>query len=442
MKVIVVGGVAAGMSAASKIKRLRKDAQVTVYEKGSYLAYGACGLAYYVAGYNNDHTKMIIRTKEQFEAAGINTHIRHEVFEVDPASKTVKVKNLDTGAVFADSYDKLMIGVGANAILPPIDGINRKGVYTLKTMEDGLMLKEAANSYGVMDAVVIGGGYIGVEAAEAMRALNKQVTLIESAGSILTQFEPEITALAREELLSNGVQLRVGETIEAITGNSAGEVVTNQGRYTADIIVAAAGIRPATRFLESTGIAMEANGAIIVDRFTRTSLPDIYAAGDCTSVYNRVTGGNSYIPLGTYANKCGRLAGENICGVAAEFTGALASAALKVFGLQLGRTGLTFAEAKVLGINAAEVTVKTSNHPPYYPGVEDMTIKLVYSKPDYRILGAQTAGREGAALRIDIFATAIQAGMTTKELGMTDLIYSPPYSNVWDAVHIACNAAK
>ena len=442
VKYIIIGGVAAGMSAASKIKRMDASAEVTVYEKGAYLSYGACGLAYYVADYNDDHTRMIARTREAFEKAGIKTFLNHEAIAVDSFAKTLTVKDVKSGATLQDRYDKLLIATGASAVKPPIPGIEKRGVYTLKTMEDGLGLKEAVSAYGVHEVVVIGGGYIGVEVAEAMRARKKQVTLIEAMPSILAQFDSEIVSLAERELKANGVDVKKGERVEEFSGTSLNAVRTDKGSYTADIAVVAAGVKPNTAFLAGTGVALAPNGAVIVDRQLRTNVADIYAAGDCAVVYNRLKNRDDYIPLGTYANKCGRLAGGNMLGRGDEFTGALGSSALKVFGLELGRTGLTEAEALELACNAAAVTVNTTNHPAYYPGQTELTIKLVYDKNNYRILGAQLAGREGAALRTDIFATAIQGGMTTKELGMTDLIYSPPWAGVWDAVHIACNAAK
>lgn len=431
------------MSAASKIKRTQKDAVVHVYEKGGFLSYGACGLCYYVAGYNDDHRKMIARTREQFETQGIETYLRSEVIDVDIHSKVVSVRSLDTGSITRDSYDKLMIATGAESVRPPILGIDKKGVKTLKTMEDGLCLKDEVKGYGINDVVIIGGGYIGVEMAEAMHALGKRVVILEAAGRILTPFDDEIAELALRELKSKGIEVRTDEKVLSFKGGgSVNSVATEKGEYIADMVVVAAGVKPATGFLKNTGIAMEGNGAIIVDRQMRTSIPDVYSAGDCAVVYDRVKDKNVYLPLGTVANKCGRIAGGNMCGGNEEYLGALSSAALKVFDLQLGRTGLGEREARDLGYHYGTVFVEGRNHPAYYPGSEPLMIKVIYERPSMKILGAQLCGKEGAALRTDIFAVAIQAGMTTRQLGMADLIYSPPYAGVWDAVHIACNAAK
>lgn len=443
MKHVIIGGVAAGMSAASKIKRTQKDAVVHVYEKGGFLSYGACGLCYYVAGYNDDHTKMIARTRAQFAEQGIETFMRSEVIDVDVSSKVVTVRSLDTGNVIKDTYDRLMVATGAESVRPPILGIDKKGVYTLKTMEDGLCLKEEIKGYGINDIVIVGGGYIGVEMAEAMHALKKRVVIIEAAGRILLPFDDEIAELALRELKSKGIEIKTDEKVVSFKGGSSvNTVVTEKGEYIADVVIVAAGVKPATGFLKNTGIAAEKNGAIIVDRQMRTSIADIYSAGDCAVVYDCVKNKNVYLPLGTVANKCGRIAGGNMCGSSDEYVGALSSAALKVFDLQLGRTGLGENEARELGLTYGTVFVEARNHPAYYPDSEPLMVKVIYERPSLKILGAQLCGKEGAAIRTDIFAVAIHAGMTTKQLGMTDLIYSPPYAGVWDAVHIACNAAK
>ncbi len=441
MKVIVIGGVAAGMSAASKIKRTDPTAQVTVYERGELLAYGACGLPYFVAGYNDDASLLVARSKEKFEQQGIVCHLRHEVVAVDPAGKRVTVADLQTGRTFEDSYDKLMLAVGASPILPPLPGVEKEGVFTLKTVDDALRLKAAATPG--RRAVVVGGGYIGIETAEALSTRGCHVTVVERAPRVLTPFEPELSALAQEELAAQGVALRLGESVTAIEGGAAVTGVrTEQATLPAELVVLALGVRPATGFLAGSGIQLLPNGAVVVDRELRSSLPDVWAAGDCAVVYNSALGENSYLPLGTTANKCGRIAGENICGAHTSFIGALGSAAIKVFDIELGRTGFSEQDAKRLGYDYGTVVVRGRNHPAYYPGSDKITVKLVYERGGKRLLGASLAGAKGAALRTDIFAVAIQAGMTAGQLGMTDLVYAPPFSGVWDIVNIACNAVK
>ncbi len=444
MKIIIIGGVAAGMSAASKIRRVDPDTKVTVYEKGGFLSYGACGLPYYVGDYNDDYRKMIARTRETFSKMGIETFLRHEVQSVDVERKEVLVKDLLNGQEFTDSYDKLMIAVGASAVVPPFPGKELMGVHVLKSMEDGIFLKEYAKMPEIRNIVIVGGGYIGVECAEAFLNLGKNVRMLEAAPRILMPFDEEIAALAHEELVKSGVLLNTGEKVEGFYGDGlyVKGVKTDKGTYEADLVIVAVGVRPCTEFLKNTGISMGKNGALIVDREMRTSVPDVYAAGDCILVYHEGLEEDSFLALGTVANKCGRIAGANMAGGHESFIGALGSAAIKVCGLELGRTGMGEGDAIRLSKDYKTLVIQANDHPAYYPDPTPITIKLIYEKGTKRLLGAQTCGQKGAVLRADVFAVAIHCRMTTAELGMTDLIYAPPFSGVWDAIQIACNAAK
>lgn len=443
MKIIIIGGVAAGMSAAARIKRTDKSAEVVVYEKGLHLSYGACGLPYFVSNVNDDWHKMIARTKEEFEAQGITIKLQHEVVKVVPADKKVVVRDLATGDMFIDNYDKLMIGTGASPIVPNIPGTWLKNVHVLKTIEDGISLKAAASDPSVRDVVVVGGGYIGIEIVEAMSVLGKNVRCIEAADKILAPFDNEITDLAVNEINKHGVQLHLTEKVEALLGTDRVEgVKTNKGQYNADLVILAIGVRPTTSFLNGTGLLTAPNGAIIVDRELKTNLPDIWSAGDCAQVYHKGMEENVFLPLGTVANKCGRIAGGNIMGRHEKFVGALGSAAIKVLDLDLGRTGMSEGDAKRLGIDYSKVVVTANDHAAYFPDPTPITFKLIYEKGTKRLLGAQAIGKKGVVLRIDMLAVAIHNMMTTDEMGMVDLCYAPPYAGVWDVVHIACNAAK
>ncbi len=443
MKVVIIGGVAAGMSAASKVNRSQKGAQVVVYEKGGFLSYGACGLPYYVGDFNDDYRKMIARSKEAFEKTGIQCKLHHEVIAVDEIKKQVVVRDLKNNIDFIDTYDKLMISVGASAVIPPFKGSQLLGVHTLKTMEDGIFLREYAHTDSIRNVVIVGGGYIGVECAEAFLHIGKNVRLIEAADRILMPFEPEMSELATTELEEKGVKIHLGEKVQEFQGNfEVDTIITDKGRYDADLVIVAVGVRPATGFLQSTGMEMAPNGAIKVNRKLETSIPDIYAAGDCILVYNECLEEDSFLALGTVANKCGRIAGGNMAGGQEEFLGALGSAAIKVCDLEFGRTGMSEADAQRKGINYKTIMVRANDHPPYYPNPTPITIKLVYEADSKKLLGAHTCGIKGAVLRVDVFAVAIHCGMTTNELGMTDLIYAPPFAGVWDAIQIACNAAK
>lgn len=443
MKAIVIGGVAAGMSAASKLRRVLPDAHITVYERGGFLSYGACGLPYYVGGFNDDPAKMIARTQAAYTEMGIETHLFHEVLKVDPQRKTVIVKELDSQRTFEDSYDVLMVGVGCNSVSPKIAGADSPFVFYLKTMEDGLLLHEITRLRDTARVAVVGGGYIGVEMAEALVHLGKQVTLIEGGERLLNSFEPEFSELAAQELERNGVRVLVDCRVEEISESGNERIVrTSRGDIPCDMIVMSVGVVPATDFLRDTGVRMARNGALLVDREMRTSLPDVWAAGDCAVVYHRLMEEDYFIPLGTYANKCGRIAGGNMAGAHDKFTGALGTAAIKVCGLEMGRTGMSERDAKRLGVEYKTKLVTASDHPAYYPDPVKLTIKLLYEARTRKLLGACVAGARGAVMRADIFAVAIHAGMTTDELGMVDLAYAPPFAGVWDAVHIASNAAK
>ncbi len=443
MKAIVLGGVAAGMSAASKLKRERPEAEITVYERGNFLSYGACGLPYFIGGFNSDAGKLIARTREQYDKMGICTYLRHEALKVDAVLKRVEIKNHDTGETFFDNYDVLMIAVGCQSVMPSVEGADLPSVFYVKTMEDGLLFEKIGKLQGVNEVVIVGGGYIGVEMAEAMLHLNKKVTIVEAAERLLAPFEPEFSELAAQELTRKGVVLRLKERVTSFTEEKEYRMVhTDRGEYRADVVLVAVGVVPATSFLKDTGIDMARNGSLIVDREQRTSLPDVFSAGDCAVCWHRVAQENYFLPLGTVANKCGRIAGANMAGAHETFEGALGTAAIKVCDLEMARTGLSEADAKRKGIDYDMKIVVANDHPAYYPNPTKLTIKLLYEKRTLRLLGANIAGVKGAVLRGDIFAAAIHAGMGTDELGMVDLAYAPPFATVWDAVNIAANAAK
>jgi NADPH-dependent 2,4-dienoyl-CoA reductase/sulfur reductase-like enzyme len=443
MKLIVIGGVAAGMSAASKLKRISQESEVVVYEKGHFLSYGACGLPYYISGENDDYTKMIARTKEQFEEMGMEIFLQHEIVKVVPEKKQVMVKDLANNRLFLDTYDKLMISTGTFPIVPPFPGVNLKNIHVLKTLEDGIILKQIANRPEIKNVVIVGGGYIGIEVVEAMVRLGKQVRVIELSERVLQSFDREITDIVEEELVKHGVNLNLGEKVEGFTGNDRVEAVkTDRGSYEADLVLLSIGVKPATKFLNGSGIHLSENGAVMVDREMRTNHSDIYAAGDCAQVYHKVMEENTFIPLGTNANKCGRIAGGNLAGNHQKYVGTLGSAAIKIFDLELGRTGLSEREAKQLAIDFTTVFVRSADHPGYYPNQTPIWIKLICEKRTRRILGAQAIGQKGVVLRINVFAVAIHNQMPADELGMTDLCYAPPFAGVWDAIHIACNAVK
>jgi len=444
VKVIVIGGVAAGMSAAGKIKRNRLDAEVVVYEKGGTLSYGACGLPYYVSNVIKDRDRMIARTADEFRSQGISVNLYHEAVKVIPERREVIVKNLKTGETLIDTYDKLVITSGASAVVPPWEGSGLGNIFVLSNLEDGDAIKQAAHHSDVKSVAVIGAGFIGVELVEAFLEIGKQVTLIELQNQILPGFDKDMVQSLQEELAQQGAVLKLGEKVERFEGSGrVNRVITNVNSYAADLVVIAVGVRPNTSFLDGTDVARLKNGAVVVDRSMRSSIPDIFSGGDCATVYHRIlVRTDSYIPLGTNANKQGRMIGDIITGIPVDYQGTLGTAMIKVCGMEAAKTGITEKEAVINGIPYKAVTVTAENHAAYYPDPEPLLIKLITSPDSKKVLGAQIAGRSGAAIRIDIFAMAVHTGMTAPELGYVDFGYSPPFAGVWDAVGIAANRVK
>ncbi|AMC07916.1 CoA-disulfide reductase [Turicibacter sp. H121] len=444
MKVIIVGGVAAGMSAAAKLKRANKEAQITVYEKSRHVSFGACGLPYFVGNFFEDSQKMIARTVEQFNASGITVNIEHEVLNVDTDNKCITVKNLLTGETFTDTYDKLMIATGASAIIPPIKNVDLKHVYTLKSMEDGEALKHAMQNEALKRVAIVGAGFIGLEVVEAAKQYRKEVHVFQLNDRVLVDtFDKEITDLLEEELRAHDVHLHLSQTVTELVGDEAvTQIKTNDETFDVDIVVLTAGVRPNTSFLKGTGIEMLRNGALVIDHEGRTSIEDIYAAGDCASINHILKSEPAYIPLATVANKMGRIIGENLAGAHHTFNGSLASACLKVMNLEAGRTGLSEQEAINLGINYKTVFITDMNQTSYYPGQSKINVKLIYNADTKVILGGQIVGRKDAVQRVNVLATAIFAGLTTDQLAMLDLCYAPPFARTWDVLNIAGSVAK
>ena len=444
MKVIIVGGVAAGMSAAAKLKRANKEAQITVYEKSRHVSFGACGLPYFVGNFFEDSQKMIARTVEQFNASGITVNIEHEVLNVDTDNKCITVKNLLTGETFTDTYDKLMIATGASAIIPPIKNVNLKHVYTLKSMEDGESLKQAMQNEELKRVAIVGAGFIGLEVVEAAKQYGKEVHVFQLNDRVLVDtFDKEITDLLEEELRAHDVHLHLSQTVTELVGDEAvTQIKTKDEAFDIDIVVLTAGVRPNTSFLKDTGIEMLRNGALVIDHEGRTSIEDVYAAGDCASINHILKPEPAYIPLATVANKMGRIIGENLAGAHHTINGSLASACLKVMDLEAGRTGLSEQEAINQGINYKTVFITDMNQTSYYPGQSKINVKLIYNADTKVILGGQIVGRKDAVQRVNVLATAIFAGLTTDQLAMLDLCYAPPFARTWDVLNIAGSVAK
>ena len=444
MKVIIIGGIAAGMSAAAKFKRLSPNDDVIVYEKGDIVSFGACGLPYYVGGFFNDSNEMIVRTPEAFRESGIEVYIKHEVTNVDFSNKKVTVKNLNTNEVLEESYDKLMIASGARAIIPPIKNIDLENVVTLKSMDDGNKLRELMAKEENKKIAIIGAGFIGLEAAEAAKHRGKEVTVIQLQDRVLQEvFDKDITDLLEEELRKKGVNLLLSETVTELIGDGkVSKVKTNKREIEADIVILATGVKPNTDFLNCDEIKMIKNGAIVVDKYGRTSVEDVYAAGDCATINSLITDKEIYVPLATGANKLGRIVGENLAGQNNSFQGSLSSSCIKVMDMEAARTGLSEKEVKELGFDYKTKFITDMNQTSYYPGRERIYVKLIYDAHTKVILGGQVAGYKDAVQRCNVLAACIYAKMTTEQLGMLDLCYAPPFSRTWDILNVAGNVSK
>lgn len=444
MKVIIIGGIAAGMSAATKFKRLSPNDDVVVYEKGDIVSFGACGLPYYVGGFFDDSNEMIARTPEAFREAGVEIHTKHEVTNVDFSNKKVTVKNLNTNEVLEESYDKLMIASGARAIIPPIKNIDLENVVTLKSMDDGNKLRELMSKEENKKIAIIGAGFIGLEAAEAAKHRGKEVTVIQLQDRVLQEvFDKDITDLLEEELRENGVNLLLSETVTELIGDGkVSKVKTNKREIEADIVILATGVKPNTDFLNWDEIKMIRNGAIVVDKYGRTSVEDVYAAGDCATINSLITDREIYVPLATGANKLGRIVGENLAGQNNSFQGSMASSCIKVMDMEAARTGLSEKEVLNLGFNYKTKFITDMNQTSYYPGRERIYVKLIYDAHTRVILGGQVAGYKDAVQRCNVLAACIYAKMTTEQLGMLDLCYAPPFSRTWDVLNVAGNVSK
>ena len=444
-KIIIIGGVAAGMSAAAKARRIDKEAKITVYEKTEFVSWGACGMPYYVGGFFDDSNVMIARTFEETVKSGINLKIKNEVIKIDSKNKKVLVKDLETNEAFEDEYDSLLITTGAKAIIPNIKNIDIGNVSTLKDFKDALDMKEKMKDSNIKNVIILGAGFIAIEIAHALKHLGKNVSIIQRSDRVFgNKFDKEFSDLAIEHIKEK-VDLNLNEkvlSLEADDNNNVKAVITDKGKYAADYVVVAIGVIPNSDLAKETEIKLTDKGAIIIDREGRTSIDSIFAAGDCATIYDKVLDGQNHYALATGANKLGRMIASNLVGGKEKFLGSLGSACILAFEMEFARTGITEEEAKKRNINYKTVMIKDSDHTHYYPNYEDLHIKLVYSADNRKILGGQIMGKRGAVLRADVIAAAIYSELTVDELGMLDLCYAPPFARTWDALNVAGNAAK
>lgn len=445
-RIVVIGGVAAGMSAASKARILRSDIEILVFEKSGYISYGACGLPYLISDLIKSPEDLVAYDSKFFkEKRDIDVFLYHEVIAIYPAKQSVLVKNLKTGAQNEYQYDKIVITTGARAFVPPIKGIEIKGIFTVKTLQDGIETKDFIRKNDPRRALIIGAGHIGMEMAEALAMVGMDVTIVEREPNILGTMDEEITKIVEEGLIRNRVKLFKSTSVrEFISKNGyvREAILDNSESISADIVIVSIGMKPNSEIAGEAGIEIDHTGAIKVNQLMETNVPGIYSAGDCATAYHQVLERQAYLPLGTTANKQGKVAGENMVGGNASFKGIVGTAVLKVFDLEVARTGISEKDAQIEGFNFISNVVEQSSRAHYYPGGSNIRIKLIAQRNTGRILGAEMVGMEGVSKRIDVFATAIAAKMTVEDIGELDLSYAPPFAPVWDPILIAANDLK
>ena len=440
MKVLIVGGVAGGATAAARIRRLDETAEITVFERSGYISYANCGLPYYIGDVITDPEELTLQTPESFFSRfRINMKIHHEVAAIHPDLKTVSVKNLETGEEFEESYDKLILSPGAKPTQPRIPGVGIEKVFTLRTVEDTFRIKEYINKHQPKSAVLAGGGFIGLELAENLKELGMGVTIVQRPKQLMNPFDADMASLIHSEMRKYGVKLALGHTVEGFEEKDGGidVLLKDEMPLHADMVVLAIGVTPDTYLAKEAGLELGIKGSIVVNDRMETSVTDIYAAGDAVQVKHSVTGQEALISLAGPANKQGRIIADNICGGDSRYPGSQGSSVIKVFDMTAATTGINEANARKAGLDVDTVILSPMSHAGYYPGGKVMTMKVVFEKETYRLLGAQIVGYEGVDKRIDVLATAIHVGMKATELKDLDLAYAPPYSSAKDPVNMA-----
>lgn len=440
MKVIIIGGVAAGATAAARIRRLDEKAEIKVFERTGYISYANCGLPYYIGDVITDPAQLTLQTPESFFTRfRIDMKVHHEVTAIHPDSKTVSVRNLETGDEFTEAYDKLILAPGAKPAQPKLSGIGIDRLFTLRTVEDTFRIREYIRENRPESAVLAGGGFISLELAENLTELGMDVTIVQRPMQLMNPFDPEMAAFIHSQLRRHGVKLALGYTVEGFeeSGEGVDVLLKDAKPLHADMVIMAIGVTPDTHLAEEAGLELGIRGSIVVNDRMETSVPDIYAAGDAVQVRHFVTGQDAVISLAGPANRQGRIIADNICGGDSRYTGSQGSSVIRIFEMTAAVTGINETGAKNAGIDADSVILSPMNHAGYYPGGSLMTIKAVFEKETYRLLGAQIIGYEGVDKRIDVIATAIHSGMKATELKDLDLAYAPPYSSAKDPVNMA-----
>lgn len=434
MKTLIIGGVAGGASAAARLRRLREKDEIVMLERGEYVSFANCGLPYFIGGVITDKSKLTLQTPESFKARfNIDVRVQSEAVKIDPAQKTIAVKDLKTGEIYNESYDNLILSPGAEPVKPNIEGADASFVFTLRNIPDTLKIKDFINEKQPRDAVVVGGGYIGLEMAENLKEAGLNVTVAELSEHLIPSLDFDMAADVHRYLKSKGINLLLNNGVKAIKD---GRVVLNRGEVKADMVIMSAGVKPETRLARECGIPLNGRGSIIVDSHMRTGVPDIYAVGDAVEVHDFITGQPVFVPLAGPANKQGRIAADNIAGIPSEYTGTQGSAVIKLFDMTAGATGLNEKGAAAMGLDYDKTYIYSASHASYYPGGANMSIKALWDRKTLKLLGAQIVGFDGVDKRLDVLAACIRLGAKITDLTRLELCYAPPFGSAKDPVNM------
>ena len=440
MKVIIIGGVAGGATAAARIRRLDEKAEIVILERSGFVSYANCGLPYYIGGVITDPEELTLQTPQGFwNRFRVDVRVRHEATAIDPAGKQVTVKNLETGEVTVEGYDKLLLAPGAAPTRPPLPGLDSPRLFSLRTVEDTFRIRSFVERNRPKTAVLAGGGFISLEMAENLAEMGVEVTILQRIPQLMNPLDYDMATFLHSHLRRKGMHLRLNTAVAGFRqeGETISALVEGGEAIPADLAILAIGVTPENALAKQAGLALGSRGGIVVNQRMETSVPDIYAVGDAVEIPHLVTGENTLISLAGPANKQGRVAADNICGGDSRYPGSQGSSVIKVFDMTIATTGVNEKTAKQAGIDCDKVYLSPMSHAGYYPGGKVMTLKVVFEKGTYRLLGAQIVGYEGVDKRIDVLATAIHAGLSALQLKDLDLAYAPPYSSAKDPVNMA-----
>lgn len=438
MKVVIVGGVAGGASAAARIRRLDEFAEIVVFERTDFISYANCGLPYYIGGVIEDEEALFLQTPQRFwERFNIKVRVRHEVIAIDPTQKTVTVYSSDTKTTYEERYDKLLLSPGAKPAIPAIPGIENNKIFTLRTVEDTLAIKAFLDRHFCRNITIIGGGFIGLEMAENLVKKQRNVTIIEASDHLLGPLDPDMASLVHSVVRNHNIHLMLQSKVIGFEqiGNDLFIQTADQQTIQADMVLLCIGVIPDTKLAQTANLELGIKGSIVVDEQMRTSVTDIYAVGDAVEIKHAISGQKTLIQLAGPANKQGRIAADNICGIASKYPGAQGTSVLKFFDWTIASTGMNERQAKEAKSNYDRIVLSPLSHAGYYPGATTMTIKVLYDRSTLHILGAQIIGKDGVDKRIDVLATAMKAGLKGPELAELDLAYAPPYASAKDPIH-------